>query len=149
MAVCIAGGVKASQQMITAMPEIREQELQEDDEFLILACDGIWENLSSQQVWLLPAQRHAHALSAGDSAAWPCTRSWCLYGCMKCAGRWGGVISLGNAISASAATDTISAAFDRLWTSCESGCRPATRQPRPPLRCATTAWRPPCTGAGI
>jgi protein phosphatase PTC2/3 len=46
----IAGSVKASQQMITAMPEIREQELQEDDEFLILACDGIWENLSSQQV---------------------------------------------------------------------------------------------------
>jgi protein phosphatase PTC2/3 len=36
--------------MITAMPELREQELQEDDEFLILACDGIWENLTSQQV---------------------------------------------------------------------------------------------------
>ena len=50
MATCVAGSVKASQQMITAMPEIREQELQEDDEFLILACDGIWENLSSQQV---------------------------------------------------------------------------------------------------
>lgn len=38
--------------MITAMPEIQEQELQEDDEFLILACDGIWENLTSQQVHL-------------------------------------------------------------------------------------------------
>jgi Protein phosphatase 2C len=49
--------MKASQQMITAMPEIREQELQEDDEFLILACDGIWENLSSQQVRLLLARR--------------------------------------------------------------------------------------------
>lgn len=36
--------------MVTAMPEIRWQELQPDDEFLILACDGIWENLSSQQV---------------------------------------------------------------------------------------------------
>jgi serine/threonine protein phosphatase PrpC len=48
--VHVAGGLKASQQMITAMPEIREEQLQEDDEFLILACDGIWENLSSQQV---------------------------------------------------------------------------------------------------
>lgn len=52
MAACSTGSVKASQQMITAMPEIREQELQEDDEFLILACDGIWENMSSQQVRL-------------------------------------------------------------------------------------------------
>jgi protein phosphatase 1G len=57
--------MKASQQMITAMPEIREQELQEDDEFLILACDGIWENLSSQQVVDFVRQR----LQAGDSPA--------------------------------------------------------------------------------
>ncbi|KZT34364.1 PP2C-domain-containing protein [Sistotremastrum suecicum HHB10207 ss-3] len=36
-------------QVITANPEIIEHQITEDDEFLIIACDGIWDCLSSQQ----------------------------------------------------------------------------------------------------
>ena len=31
-----------SAQMVTALPEIQVRRLEEDDEFVILACDGIW-----------------------------------------------------------------------------------------------------------
>ncbi|KAF8627479.1 hypothetical protein AX17_006291 [Amanita inopinata Kibby_2008] len=37
------------QQIITADPDITCHEITEEDEFLILACDGIWDCLSSQQ----------------------------------------------------------------------------------------------------
>ncbi|GJJ15760.1 hypothetical protein Clacol_010038 [Clathrus columnatus] len=37
-------------QIITANPDIIQHDLAEDDEFLVLACDGIWDCLSSQQV---------------------------------------------------------------------------------------------------
>ena len=36
-------------QMVTANPEIRSIELTPDDEFLILACDGIWDVLTNQE----------------------------------------------------------------------------------------------------
>ncbi|SNX83903.1 related to PTC3 - ser/thr protein phosphatase PP2C [Melanopsichium pennsylvanicum] len=39
------------QQIVTAFPEVLEQEILEgEDEFLVLACDGIWDCLSSQDV---------------------------------------------------------------------------------------------------
>lgn len=34
--------------MVTAYPEVRKVELQKEDEFIVLACDGIWDVLSSQ-----------------------------------------------------------------------------------------------------
>ena len=37
-------------QMVTAVPEVRSLRLEPGDEFLILACDGIWDVLSNQQV---------------------------------------------------------------------------------------------------
>ncbi|KAH7885274.1 PP2C-domain-containing protein [Phlebopus sp. FC_14] len=37
-------------QVITADPDITVHELSSEDEFLVLACDGIWDCLSSQQV---------------------------------------------------------------------------------------------------
>ncbi|KAF8510844.1 phosphatase 2C-like domain-containing protein [Gautieria morchelliformis] len=37
-------------QIITANPDIIVHELTDEDEFLVLACDGIWDCLSSQQV---------------------------------------------------------------------------------------------------
>lgn len=37
------------EQMVTALPDIIEHEITPDDEFVILACDGIWDCLSSQQ----------------------------------------------------------------------------------------------------
>ncbi|KAL6309292.1 phosphatase 2C-like domain-containing protein [Sparassis latifolia] len=38
------------QQMVTALPEVVEHEVTKEDEFLILACDGVWDCLKSQQV---------------------------------------------------------------------------------------------------
>lgn len=36
------------EQVVTAYPEVRKLELSREDDFLILACDGIWDVLSSQ-----------------------------------------------------------------------------------------------------
>ena len=36
-------------QMISSLPDIVEERLGEDDEFLLLACDGIWNSMTSQQ----------------------------------------------------------------------------------------------------
>lgn len=38
------------QQMVTAMPDIKVIDLQKGDDFLILACDGIWDVLDHQEV---------------------------------------------------------------------------------------------------
>lgn len=40
--------LSAEEQVVTANPELRKLEVQKEDEFLILACDGIWDVLSSQ-----------------------------------------------------------------------------------------------------
>lgn len=37
-------------QAVTAVPEVRTETLQAGDEFLILACDGIWDVLTVQEV---------------------------------------------------------------------------------------------------
>eukprot|EP00210_Caulerpa_lentillifera_P003285 g3136.t1 len=37
-------------QMITANPEVKSIQLRSGDDFIILACDGIWDVLSRQQV---------------------------------------------------------------------------------------------------
>ncbi|XP_078670201.1 protein phosphatase 1G-like isoform X2 [Branchiostoma floridae x Branchiostoma belcheri] len=37
-------------QMITSLPDVRTIDMQQDDEFMVLACDGIWNVLTSQQV---------------------------------------------------------------------------------------------------
>lgn len=38
------------EQMITAMPDIKKVTLQDGDEFMVLACDGIWNVMSSEEV---------------------------------------------------------------------------------------------------
>ena len=35
--------------MITAMPEVKKEKISSDIHFLILACDGIWDCLTSQE----------------------------------------------------------------------------------------------------
>ena len=42
-------GIPDEQQMVTANPEIRETQLQQDDEFVIQACDGIWDCMTNEQ----------------------------------------------------------------------------------------------------
>jgi protein phosphatase 1G len=36
-------------QMLTAMPDIRKEKIGPDSQFFILACDGIWDCLTSQE----------------------------------------------------------------------------------------------------
>lgn len=40
----------AEQQIVTADPDVTEHQITEDDEFLVVACDGIWDCKSSQEV---------------------------------------------------------------------------------------------------
>ncbi|KAG5016406.1 hypothetical protein JHK85_022542 [Glycine max] len=40
----------AEKQIVTADPDITSVELCDDDEFLVIACDGIWDCMSSQQL---------------------------------------------------------------------------------------------------
>lgn len=40
----------AEHQIVTADPEIHSHQMDGEEEFLVLACDGIWDCLSSQQV---------------------------------------------------------------------------------------------------
>lgn len=42
--------LKPEEQMISAMPDVKRVTLQEDDEFMILACDGIWNFMTSEEV---------------------------------------------------------------------------------------------------
>ena len=37
------------EQMISALPDIQQETLNPNDEFIIVACDGIWNSLTSQQ----------------------------------------------------------------------------------------------------
>jgi protein phosphatase 1G len=40
----------AEEQAITALPDIRTLTLEDQDEFMVIACDGIWNFMSSQDV---------------------------------------------------------------------------------------------------
>jgi protein phosphatase 2C family protein 2/3 len=42
--------IQPEQQIVTSDPEITEHTITDEDEFVVLACDGIWDCLSSQQV---------------------------------------------------------------------------------------------------
>ena len=39
-----------AEQIVTAYPDVRKLQLGDEVEFMILACDGIWDVLSNQQV---------------------------------------------------------------------------------------------------
>ncbi|KAI6234993.1 hypothetical protein M3Y95_00004500 [Aphelenchoides besseyi] len=50
----------AEEQIVTALPDVIEMELTDDHEFIVLACDGIWDVLSNQQVVDYCRDRLAH-----------------------------------------------------------------------------------------
>uniref|UniRef100_U5EYB3 protein-serine/threonine phosphatase n=1 Tax=Corethrella appendiculata TaxID=1370023 RepID=U5EYB3_9DIPT len=42
--------LSAEEQMISALPDVKKLELTDDDEFMVLACDGIWNYMTSEDV---------------------------------------------------------------------------------------------------
>ncbi|KAG4076919.1 hypothetical protein HA402_015906 [Bradysia odoriphaga] len=42
--------LKPEEQMISAMPDVKQITLEEEDEFMVLACDGIWNFMTSEEV---------------------------------------------------------------------------------------------------
>lgn len=52
-------------QMVTCVPEVRTYARQPDNEFLVIACDGIWDVLSSQDV-VDRVHQHLPAIRSGD-----------------------------------------------------------------------------------
>ncbi|CEM29612.1 unnamed protein product [Vitrella brassicaformis CCMP3155] len=71
------------QQRITADPEISVMELSDEDEFAILACDGIWDCLTSQQAVDFVRQR-LFQYEVTDGAAEPSLSKICEAMCDHC-----------------------------------------------------------------
>ena len=57
------GALPASAQIITAEPDVIVQPLVPEDEFMVLACDGVWDVMSNEEVCDFVRQR----VSAGGS----------------------------------------------------------------------------------
>jgi serine/threonine protein phosphatase PrpC len=71
------------EQAVTAFPEIREFQLQGGDEFMILACDGIWDVLTSEQCVAFVRERLREGLQKGESETFKLSQI-CEELCDKC-----------------------------------------------------------------
>ncbi len=58
--------VGPAEQMITAQPDIRRFDIQAEDEFMILACDGIWDCMTNQEAVDFTRQRLQAGMSPMD-----------------------------------------------------------------------------------
>lgn len=56
----------ANEQVVTAFPEVRIMELQAEDEFIVIGCDGIWEKNENQELVDFIRSRLAIDPSASD-----------------------------------------------------------------------------------
>jgi len=57
-------------QIITSFPEIMEYELNPEDEFMVLGCDGIWEVKTNQEVVDFVRERLPIAKAQGKPLSW-------------------------------------------------------------------------------
>jgi len=57
--------LKVGEQLIIAVPEIRQRPVSSDDEFLIIGFDGIWECLTNQQICEFVAEKHKEKKNLG------------------------------------------------------------------------------------
>jgi protein phosphatase 1G len=51
--------LKPEEQMISALPDIKKLQITADDEFMVLACDGIWNFMTSDEVVAFVKERLA------------------------------------------------------------------------------------------
>lgn len=54
---------RAEEQIVTAMPDVEVCELTDDHEFIVIACDGIWDVLSNEEVLEFVRNRIAQKIS--------------------------------------------------------------------------------------
>lgn len=59
--------LKVGEQLIIAVPEIRQRALSNDDEFLLIGCDGIWECLTNQQICEFVAEKYKEKKNLSSS----------------------------------------------------------------------------------
>ena len=55
-----------SEQIVTCLPDIQHEIIQPDWDFIILACDGIWDVLSSQEVTDFITERISRGMEPED-----------------------------------------------------------------------------------
>ena len=53
-------------QIVTCLPDIVERKIDEDWDFIVLACDGIWDVLTNQQVCDFVTQRIGKNIQPGQ-----------------------------------------------------------------------------------
>mmetsp|Transcript_24982 Transcript_24982/g.59454 ORF Transcript_24982/g.59454 Transcript_24982/m.59454 type:complete len:324 (-) Transcript_24982:110-1081(-) len=56
-------GLRPEEQLVSCVPDVVELELRDGDEFIVLACDGVWDVMSNQEVVAFVRER---ILSGGD-----------------------------------------------------------------------------------
>jgi serine/threonine protein phosphatase PrpC len=59
--------LKVGEQLIIAVPEIKQRALSTDDEFLLIGCDGIWECLTNQQICEFVAEKYKEKKNLGPA----------------------------------------------------------------------------------
>ncbi|VDD90468.1 unnamed protein product [Enterobius vermicularis] len=62
----LSSNLPLKDQMISAQPDVTEHNIEPDDQFVVVACDGIWNSLSSQEVVDFVRTRLATGLSLKD-----------------------------------------------------------------------------------
>ncbi|XP_011871353.1 PREDICTED: probable protein phosphatase 2C T23F11.1 [Vollenhovia emeryi] len=57
------------EQIVTAFPEVQQFTIDKDWEFVVLACDGIWDVMTSEEVVQFVRPRLAHARNSNDETS--------------------------------------------------------------------------------
>lgn len=78
---------RAEEQIVTALPDVEVRELTDDHEFIVIACDGIWDVLSNEEVLEFVRNRIAQKISPEiicEELMTRCLAPDCLMGGLGC-----------------------------------------------------------------